>query len=234
MRVISYNLRKHKASGELMSLARNFGIDVLCLQECDSSDLPDTLGPLHLADYTKGNRLGLAIYYRADRFTALDTQTFALKKSMHDRVMAPAHERLIGTRMVDNETDHELVVGSFHAAPLTASNSLRRKQIHAAHAELLSMGTGLMTLMVGDFNYPFFTKSLHTHMKNSGYALSLSNRRTYTRYKVFKGHFDFATSLGLDIESVETLPRGKSDHLPILVTAEYGADRAPIKGQPVS
>ena len=65
MRVISYNLRKHKASGELMSLARNFGIDVLCLQECDSSDLPDTLGPLHLADYTKGNRLGLAIYYRA-------------------------------------------------------------------------------------------------------------------------------------------------------------------------
>jgi endonuclease/exonuclease/phosphatase (EEP) superfamily protein YafD len=149
-------------------------------------------------------------------------------------VMAPAHERLIGTRMVDNETDHELVVGSFHAAPLTASNSLRRKQIHAAHAELLSMGTGLMTLMVGDFNYPFFTKSLDTHMKNSGYALSLSNRRTYTRYKVFKGHFDFATSLGLDIESVETLPRGKSDHLPILVTAEYGADRAPIKGQPVS
>ncbi|MDQ0619136.1 endonuclease/exonuclease/phosphatase family protein [Arthrobacter globiformis] len=234
MRVISYNLRKHKASGELMNLARNFGIDVLCLQECDSSDLPDTLGPLHLADYTKGNRLGLAIYYRIDRFTALDTQTFSLKKSMHDRIMAPAHERLIGTRMVDNETDHELVVGSFHAAPLTASNSLRRKQIHAAHAELLSMGTGLMTLMVGDFNYPFFTKSLDTHMKNSGYALSLSNHRTYTRYKVFKGHFDFATSLGLDIESVETLPRGKSDHLPILVTAEYGADRSPIKGQPVS
>jgi len=61
-------------------------------------------------------------------------------------------------------------------------------------------------------------------MKDSGYALSLSDRRTYTRYKVFKGHFDFATSLGLDIESVETLPRGKSDHLPILVTAEYGQD----------
>jgi endonuclease/exonuclease/phosphatase (EEP) superfamily protein YafD len=143
---------------------------------------------------------------------------------MHDRVLAPAHERLIGTRVVDNETQHELVIGSFHAAPLTASNSLRRKQIHAAHAELLSMGSGLMTLMVGDFNYPFFTKNLHTQMKETGYALSLSDRRTYTRYKLFKGHFDFATSLGLDIESVETLPRGKSDHLPILVSAEYGQD----------
>ena len=51
-----------------------------------------------------------------DRFTALDTQTFALKKSVHDRVLAPAHERLIGTRVMDNETDHELVIGSFHAA----------------------------------------------------------------------------------------------------------------------
>ncbi|HBH58726.1 MAG TPA: exonuclease, partial [Arthrobacter bacterium] len=183
-----------------------------------------TPGPLPLADTTKDTRLGLAIYSRTSRFTAVDTKSFALKKSVHDRVLAPAHERLIGTRVVDNETKHELVIGSFHAAPLTASNSLRRKQIHAAHAELLTMGSGLMTLMVGDFNYPFFTKNLDAHMKNSGYALSLSNRRTYTRYKVFKGHFDFATSLGLDIESVETLPRGKSDHLPILVSAEYGGD----------
>jgi endonuclease/exonuclease/phosphatase family metal-dependent hydrolase len=222
MRVISYNLRKHKASGELLALARNFAVDALCLQEVDAGDLPEALGPLRLADTTKGNRLGLAIYYRTSRFTAVDTQSFALKKSVHDRVLAPAHERLIGTRVVDNDTGQELVIGSFHAAPLTASNSLRRKQIHAAHAELLSMGRGLMTLMVGDFNYPFFTKNLHAHMKNSGYALSLSNHRTYTRYKVFRGHFDFATSLGLDIASVETLPRGKSDHLPILVSAEYG------------
>lgn len=225
IRVISYNLRKHRASGELTDLAREYAIDALCLQECDTTDLPDIIGDLHLADATKGNRLGLAIYYRKDRFTASATQTFALKKSLHDRVLAPAHERLIGTRVVDNETDHDLVIASFHAAPLTASNSLRRNQIHAAHAELVTMGGGPMTLMVGDFNYPFFTKNLTTQMKNSGYDLSLSDSRTYTRYRVFKGHFDFATSQGLDISSVETLPRGASDHLPILVTAEYGDHR---------
>ena len=224
LRVISYNLRKHAASGELVDLARDFEIDALCLQECDTDDLPDTIGDLHLADSTRGNRLGLAIYYRKDRFTAYETQTFALKKSLHDRVLAPAHERLIGTRVTDNETDHGLVIASFHAAPLTASNSLRRNQIHAAHAELLSMGGGLMSLMVGDFNYPFFTKSLTAQMKDAGYDLTMSDRRTYTRYKVFKGHFDFATSQGLEIESVETLPRGASDHLPILISAEYGQD----------
>src|SRR6476620_9256815 len=111
MRVISYNLRKHKASGELVSLARNFGIDALCLQECDAAELPDTLGPLHLADFTKGHRLGMAIYYRTDRFTARENKTFALHTSMHDRVMAPAYVLPIGTRLVDNATDHELVIG---------------------------------------------------------------------------------------------------------------------------
>ncbi len=222
IRVISYNLRNHKASGELVDLANEFEIDALCLQECDTDDLPETIGDLHLADATKGNRLGLAIYYRMDRFTAYETKTFALKKSLHDRVMSPAHERLIGTRVTDKDTDHDLIIASFHAAPLTASNSLRRNQIHAAHGELLSMGEGLMSLMVGDFNYPFFTKYLTAQMKDAGYDLTLSDRRTYTRYKVFKGHFDFATSQGLEIESVETLPRGASDHLPILISAEYG------------
>jgi len=223
LNVISYNLRKHAASGELMDLSVNYDVDVMCLQECDTSKLPHRLDDLDLADSTKGNRLGLAIYYRQDRFTALETNTFSLKKSLHDYVLAPAHERLLGIRLVDNETKHELVVGDFHAAPLTATNSLRRHQIRAGHEALLGMGGEHITLMVGDFNYPFFTKNLIEHLKESGYELSLSNNRTYTRYAVFKGHFDFATSLGLDIKSVETLPRGESDHLPILVTADYTA-----------
>lgn len=227
MKVISYNLRKHSASGELIGLAQDFDADVMCLQECDTHDLPATVGSLHLADSTKGNRLGLAIYYRQDRFTVQETNAFALKKSMHDRVLSPAHERLVGARLVDNETQHGLVIGSFHAAPLSASNSLRRHQIRAAHQELVKMGGESAHLMVGDFNYPFFIKNLTARAKKAGYDLTLSNRRTYTRYAVFKGHFDFATSLGLKIESIETLPRGLSDHLPILVSAEYASGPDP-------
>jgi endonuclease/exonuclease/phosphatase family metal-dependent hydrolase len=221
IRVISYNLRKNHASGELTDLVSNFDLDVLCLQECDTTDLPADVGNLHLADSTKRNRLGLAVYYRTDRFTAQDTKTFALKKSLHDRVLRPAHERLIGTRLIDNEFERELVVASFHAAPLTALNSLRREQIRAAHERLLTLGPGLPTLMVGDYNYPLFTTSLTARVNETGYDLSLSDRRTYTRYKFFKGHFDFATSYGLGIDNVETLDRGASDHMPILVTASY-------------
>ncbi|MHA7247884.1 endonuclease/exonuclease/phosphatase family protein [Arthrobacter tecti] len=221
MRTISYNLREHKASGELEALVYEHEVDLLCLQECDASDLPDVVGGLQMATATKENRLGLAMYYRRDRFDMVRADSFSLKKSLHDRVLTPAHERLIGVKLLDLETDHELVAGSFHAAPLTASNSLRRKQIDAAHAELLEMGTGQATLMVGDFNYPFFTQRLTEHMNDAGYDLSLSDRRTYTRYMVFRGHFDFATSRGLKIQKVETLPRGGSDHLPILVLADY-------------
>lgn len=200
---------------------QDYKVDLLCLQECDASDLPDVVGNLQMATVTKENRLGLAMYYSRERFDMVRADAFSLKKSLHDRLLTPAHERLIGVKFLDLETDRTLVAGSFHAAPLTASNSLRRHQINAAHAELLSMGDGLATLMVGDFNYPFFTQKLTAHMTESGYDLSLSDRRTYTRGMVFRGHFDFATSRGLEIDRVETLPRGASDHLPILVLADY-------------
>ena len=45
-------------------------------------------------------------------------------------------------------------------------------------------------------------------------------KQEYTRYKFFRGHYDFATSVGFDIARIQTLPQGLSDHLPILVTAE--------------
>ncbi len=194
---------------------------MLCLQECDTLDLPAEVNNLHLADSTKRNRLGLAVYYDRNRFTAVETKAFALKKSLHDRVLAPAHERLLGTRLIDVEAKRELVVASFHAAPLTALNSLRRKQIKAAHEELHRLGENLPTLMVGDYNYPYFKNNLNRRVTETGYDLTLSDTTTYTRYKFFKGHFDLVTSIGLGIGNVETLPVGASDHMPILVTADY-------------
>ncbi|WP_022892754.1 endonuclease/exonuclease/phosphatase family protein [Agromyces subbeticus] len=223
MRVISYNLRKHRASGELVGIVKRYAPDILCLQECDTQDLPQQIGTLELADATQRNRLGLALYYRADRFTARRVQAFVLKKSLHDRLLRPAHERLIGVRLLDLEAQRELIVASFHAAPLTALNSLRRHQIKTALGELQFLGPGLPTLMVGDYNYPIFKENLGEKVRDSGYDLTLSDKRTYTRYKFFRGHFDLATSVGFDIVGIETLERGSSDHMPILVNADYSA-----------
>ena len=234
MKVISYNLRKDRASGELIALSENYDPDVLCLQECDTRELPEEIGLLHLADSTVRNRLGLAIYYRKDRFAADETRSFALKKSLHDRLLTPAHERLIGTRLTDLAAHRELVVASFHAAPLTALNSLRRNQIRTAHEELHQLGPSLPTLMVGDYNYPIFKGRLGDHITQSGYDLTLSDTRTYTRYKFFSGHFDLATSIGLTIDSVETLPLGTSDHLPILVTSSYSDEPVNATNVPAS
>jgi len=221
-RVISYNLRKNRAATELAALAKTPDLDALCLQEVISSELPNEIGDLHLADSTKNNRLGLAVYYRRERYEQTASQSFELKKSLHDRVFTPTPERLTGSRLLDRDSGHELVVASFHAAPLTALNSLRRNQIKAAHELLQDLGSGSPILMVGDYNYPLFKDGLSQRVKQTGYDLSLSDRRTYTNYKFFRGHFDFVTSQGLIIEGVETLARGSSDHLPILVTATYG------------
>lgn len=226
MRAISYNLRKHAAVGELTALITDHRPNLLCLQEIDTERLPVDLGHMHLADSTKLNRLGLAIYYDHERFESLDTRAFALKKSLHDIIAKPALERLLGSHLFDRRHDRQLVVGSFHAAPLTALNSLRRTQIKAAHDALDTFGETLPTLMVGDFNYPVFQDFLNRRLQQTGHEVTLSDARTYTRYKFFRGHFDFATSIGLNIESVTTLERGASDHLPIFVKADYSDESA--------
>jgi endonuclease/exonuclease/phosphatase family metal-dependent hydrolase len=223
MRVLSYNLEKFKATDELVELSERWDLDVLCLQECEGATLPAELGGLHLADTTRGNRLDLAIYYQRERFTSLKTQAFVLKKSLHDRIAAPAHERLLASLLQDAETGREFTVASFHASPLTALNSLRRAQIALAHEQLAQFGSGNPELMVGDYNYPLFKNRLSARVGRTGHDLTLSDGRTYTRYKFVRGHFDFATSVGMKIQSVETLPQGKSDHLPILVTATVDA-----------
>jgi len=220
MRVISYNLRKHRAATELDDLVAEHDPDILCLQECDTTDMPEQIGGLELVESTKGNRLGLAVYARRNTFRVGAVRTIGLKKSLHDRMLKPAHERVLGVRMQEIDSGRELIVASFHAAPLTALNSLRRNQIRAALTELESMGPGLPVLMVGDYNYPVFKENLGETVREHGYALTLSDDRTYTRYRVFRGHYDFATSVGFSIDSIRTLPQRTSDHRPILVTAE--------------
>ncbi|MCX6501348.1 MAG: endonuclease/exonuclease/phosphatase family protein [Microbacterium sp.] len=219
MRAISYNLRKHRAAGELAALVDAHGADVLCLQEADTTDIPSVLGGLRLAEATQRNRLGLAVYYRESSFRLAGVRAMSLKKSLHDRVLKPAEERMLGVRLHEIDSGRELIVASFHAAPLTALNSLRRHQIRTALAELQDLGPDLPVLMVGDYNYPVFKEKLGERVRDQGYELTLSDARTYTRYRFFRGHYDFVTSAGFDIEAVRTLPQGLSDHLPILVTA---------------
>ena len=83
-----------------------------------------------------------------------------LKKSLHDRIAKPAHERVLGARLSDIDDRQDFIVASFHAAPLTALNSLRRHQIRAALTDLAALGEGLPQLMVGDYNYPIFKENL--------------------------------------------------------------------------
>ncbi|MGC5145317.1 hypothetical protein, partial [Escherichia coli] len=87
-------------------------------------------------------------------------------------------ERMLGVRLRDIDDGHEIIVASFHAAPLTALNSLRRHQIRTALAELQNLGPGLPALMVGDYNYPVFKENLGQAVRDQGYELTLSDSRT--------------------------------------------------------
>lgn len=219
MKVLSYNLRKHRAADEIAALVEQHDPDVLCLQEADTAALPDRVDGLVLAEATRENRLGLAVYVRESTYRVEQVHAIALKKSLHDHVLRPANERVLAATLRDIDNNTGFVVASFHAAPLTALNSLRRHQIRSALHELRVWGGGLPTLMVGDFNYPMFKERLWHFLQAEGYELVMSDSRTYTRYRMFKGYYDFAAAVGFDVASVTTLPQGSSDHLPILITA---------------
>ena len=227
MKIISYNLREHTARGELEALADDHDdVDVLCLQECDHTDMPERLGHLELIEQTRTNRLGLAMYSRADRFEVKEKKVFALRKSMHDRLLKPANERLLAAHLLDHETGKEVLVGDFHAAPLSATNALRRKQIAAAHLGMRAIKEEVPAVMVGDFNYPWFVRNLERQLTATGYQLTRTTSPTYSGTVLrmpFRGYFDFVTSTGFAIGDVQVLPQGASDHLPISLTARIAA-----------
>src|SRR5690606_4356076 len=176
--------------------------DSLCLPQCDATARPDVIGGLSLAQGTSGNRLGLAMYLRDNQYRVEQTRTIGLKKALPDRVLRPAHERVLGARPRNNDPGHGMHVAPLHQAPLTALNSRRRNQIRAGLDALQELGADLPVLMVGDYNYPVFKESLGQTVREHGYRLTLSDDRTYTRYRVFRGHYDFATSSGFDISHI--------------------------------
>jgi endonuclease/exonuclease/phosphatase family metal-dependent hydrolase len=219
LNIISYNLKYHRASRELSGLVGKYDTDVLCIQECYSEQLPNRVGDLVLAQKTRFNRLGLAIYYRPARFSLNQTNSYPLKKSIYDRLFAPAEERLLVTKLFDNLTEQEILVGSFHATHIIASNHVRRHQIKTAHETLTELSDNSPAIMVGDYNYPLFKKGLKVLIERDGYELNLSDKPTYYLSKMIRTHLDLATSINAQVERVKTLPKGISDHAPILVQA---------------
>ncbi|WP_253259576.1 endonuclease/exonuclease/phosphatase family protein [Subtercola boreus] len=220
LKIMSYNLRRHAAVAELEELVLRHPVDALCLQEGEGTRMPEQIGELQLSAATYKSELGLAIYYRPDRFTALDSHAFTLRKALHDRVLLPGIERLLTTRLVDLQSGQDVQLASFHASPLSATNLLRRQQIAQAHVHLTELTGDVPTVMTGDFNYPLLRSRLIKQVEKAGFSLSLSDGPTYYYSKSIAYHFDFATSKGMDVQLVETLPKGLSDHRPILITAE--------------
>lgn len=215
--IISYNLYHNNASSELEYLAEEYDVDIFCLQEADSSELPENIGTLKIAGSTEKNRLDLMIYYNPKKFRLKETRAFVLERSAHDLIMSPTNQRLLAARLVSKHSMQPLVVASFHGAPLTDINRKRKRQIREAHTVLREFGGDESTIMTGDYNYPFFKKNLEKIIGLQGYEMALSDKFTYAR--ALPGRYDFVTYSDAIIKEVLTLPRGLSDHRPILIRA---------------
>jgi endonuclease/exonuclease/phosphatase family metal-dependent hydrolase len=218
IKLISYNLKYHRANSELTELVKSYDADILCIQECHSEKLPDRIGDLVLAEKTENGRFNLATYYRKGRFFSTESSSHVLKHSLLEKLYMPQMERLLITKIYDRQSGQEMSIGSFHATHHVATNYLRRQQIKSAHSLLTKSSQGSPAVMVGDYNYLLFKKRLKIRIEKSGYQMSLSDRPTYYMNKYLRARFDLATSLNTQIERVLALPKSNlSDHAPILV-----------------
>lgn len=217
--ILSYNLWRNRAADELEPLVDFEGVDLLFVQEARTEFLPDAIGALSRLAATDNGRLGLAVYGLSDRFVVEEDKIDRLSRSVSDRVCTPTPERLVAARLFDRFSGRRFVVGSFHASPLTAGNRLRRRQIRQAHSLLDALGGGLPTLLIGDFNYPVGLGALRRMLAATGHTLSHAKADTYRRFGILRGRFDLVAARGLLVGPVRVLPRGKSDHLPIVATA---------------
>ncbi|GGF27954.1 endonuclease/exonuclease/phosphatase family protein [Subtercola lobariae] len=222
LKVLSYNLWQGRAQRELESLVTTHSPDVLCLQEAHSSSLPTRLGNLTLASGTTGNRLAVALYARSDRFTVEAAAKIKLSISRHDRLVGGTEHRLVTARVHDRQTGRRLVLGSFHGTPFTDSNAFRRLQVDDAHEALRKLGPSLPAVMAGDYNHPILLSMLRRHLKRRGFTVARTSTSTYNKNRsLVRGKFDLATASGLDVSGADVLPRGASDHRPVLFTFEY-------------
>jgi endonuclease/exonuclease/phosphatase (EEP) superfamily protein YafD len=225
--LISYNLWESRAQRELPALVASYQPDLLCVQEAAGSRLPARLGGLRLASSTTTNRFRVALYVRDDRFEIVKPASFVLFRSLHDRLLGYAGERLAAARLHDIVADRDLVVASLHATPLTDPNSSRLRQVTDAHRHLRRMGRGLPIVMAGDFNYPILSSTLRLHAWSQGFRLHRSRTGTYQSHyrKYLKGSFDLATTSGLVVDEIVTLPQNASDHKPIRLVMSYATSR---------
>jgi endonuclease/exonuclease/phosphatase family metal-dependent hydrolase len=111
-----------------------------------------------------------------------------------------------------------LLVASFHATHLIASNALRRQQLSLALDTLNNMYDKRPTVLVGDFNYPLFHGGLKRATKRLGYDLHIPDNPTYSGRHVM-GRFDMAVTVRVSAH-MQVLPFGLSDHAPILLRVE--------------
>lgn len=217
--VLSYNLHYHTAYREAFSIAEKHGADVLCFQECDSDKLQNEYGNFSLACRTEGEKLGLAIYYQANRLTFIGSQSYHVKQSVYEKISKWNYERFLVAEFYDNNLKKKIIIASLHATHLVASNHLRRNQLENAF-DILSKHKNTPIIIAGDFNYPWFHGGLIKMVNQQGYNLYIPPYFTYNAKK-FKGKFDLMSAKEISDISIKVLPQGSSDHLAVYAEVYY-------------
>lgn len=214
--ILTYNIFLNRAYEETAKIIKKYRPDIVCVQECSTSVAQQRLEFLELADKASNANSGLAAYYNPTKFELISTKSYELPKSIYEKRDDRTRVRQQIIELKHKRTGKVIFVSNIHLVHLVAPNSSRRRQLVNALNNLAEQAGTNPKIVMGDFNYPFFSKSLEAIFQQFGLfetGKSIGDKTHKTRGKfdriiLSKGHWTE--------DSYKVLDFGKSDHAPIL------------------
>lgn len=215
--ILTYNIFLGKAYYELPDLVKKYSPDIVCLQECPPNITKSYIGPLQLGSSASNGSNGLATYYNQDRLKLISKHRYELPKSLYEKRDSRLRVRQQILEFKEANSNLIFFVSNVHLVHLVAPNSSRRKQLAAVFANISKLANNKPSIVVGDFNYPFFRKGIGGLYKDNGFLeAGVSSQVRSHRF----GKFDHVLVSQLEWEEIDykVLPFGLSDHAPVLCT----------------
>lgn len=222
VRILTYNIKFHRAYKDLETLVKKYRPDFLCTQEIDIKNLHDKIANLQLAATTRVGTMGLATYANYKKFEVTKSESIGLSSVWYEHVNRQPRFRLQLMHVKAKYSQHRFLLANLHLANLLATNHGRRGQAKMLFNYVKGKQNNSPAIIAGDFNYPVFTHRLINIAKENEFIeLGPLNAKQTHNNPFLKGRFDRVfVSSGLKESHYQVLPFITSDHTPVLVEIE--------------
>lgn len=186
--LLTYNILLNDARSSIQKLGETYHPDIMCIQELNTGVQIDTIAGngYRLAEYSNcflrhGSIFGGAIYYNpktlryhSSKLIYLPLSYYEILRQLRQILLFKKRNRaVIKASFTHKQSKKKITVYNIHLSA-QATNGVRIKQLKKTLKEI-DHGDTSITVLAGDFNFPFGRKKLEKTMRFCGFSEATSN-----------------------------------------------------------